>query len=141
MQYAIISLASRLQELASDFILSELVRRGISDLAPCHGDILASLFNGAEGCTLSELAGMTNRTKSTVSVLVDKLVASGYVVKTAGRQDTRTVQITLTDKGKSLRHVFEEISSAMNAKLLDGFKTYEAQALEDMLHRCTANFD
>ena len=139
MQYGIISHSSRLRDMASDIILSKLVQRGISDLAPSHGDILAQLFNGADGCTISELAGLTHRTKSTVSVLVDKLVASGYVMKTTGKADARTVQVTLTQKGWSLRGVFEEISLALNARLLCDFKEYEAQALEDMLRRCVAN--
>lgn len=140
MSYAVISLASLLQEKASAFILSELVRRGITDLAPCHGDILARLYAGSDGCTISELAERTHRTKSTVSVLVSRLSASGYVEKLPARKDSRAVQILLTEKGRSLRPVFEEISDTMNAKLLSGFKAFEAQALEDLLLRCTENF-
>ena len=69
---AIFSHASRLRESGNRFILAELEKVGLSDIAPSHGDILVRLL-ACEACNMSELAKQVHRTKSTVTALVEKL--------------------------------------------------------------------
>lgn len=64
-------LAGRLSEAASAFILESLKREGISELLPCHGDILHVLTE-QDTATVMELARLTHRSKSTVSALVTR---------------------------------------------------------------------
>ena len=52
---AIFSHASRLRESGNRFILAELEKVGLSDIAPSHGDILVRLL-ACEACNMSELA-------------------------------------------------------------------------------------
>ena len=47
---AIFSHASRLRESGNRFILAELEKVGLSDIAPSHGDILVRLL-ACEACT------------------------------------------------------------------------------------------
>lgn len=68
---AIFSHASRLRESGNRFILAELEKVGLSDIAPSHGDILVRLL-ACEACNMSELAKQVHRTKSTVTALVEK---------------------------------------------------------------------
>lgn len=67
---AIFSHASRLRESGNRFILAELEKVGLSDIAPSHGDILVRLL-ACEACNMSELAKQVHRTKSTVTALVE----------------------------------------------------------------------
>lgn len=67
---AIFSHASRLREAGNRFILAELEKAGLSDIAPSHGDILVRLL-ACETCNMGELAKQVRRTKSTVTALVE----------------------------------------------------------------------
>ena len=57
---AIFSHASRLRESGNRFILAELEKVGLSDIAPSHGDILVRLL-ACEACNMSELAKQVHR--------------------------------------------------------------------------------
>lgn len=134
----VVWLAARLVENANNFLQDELKAAGYADLSTSHGDILTSLFR-KDGKTVSEIARATHRTKSTVSVLVDRLVAGGYVEKRAHPQDSRAVGVWLTEKGRGFGKPLEEISEAMNEKLASGFRGHELEALTDFLMRCNEN--
>ena len=84
---AIFSHASRLRESGNRFILAELEKVGLSDIAPSHGDILVRLL-ACEACNMSELAKQVHRTKSTVTALVEKLERNGYVLRIPDPEDS-----------------------------------------------------
>ena len=68
----ILFLVSMLQERAFRFLSGELKRRGIPGVEPSHGATLRQLFlNGP--LPMSRLARLIDRTKPTVTVLVNKL--------------------------------------------------------------------
>ena len=52
---AIFSHASRLREAGNRYILEELEKAELSDIAPSHGDILVRLL-ACESCIIGELA-------------------------------------------------------------------------------------
>lgn len=134
----IVWLASRLVESANAFIARSLKEEGFPDVSPSHGDILASLVM-RDGKTVSELARATHRTKSTVSVMVDRLAANGYVEKRADAEDSRAVGVWLTEKGRGFEEPMRRISDAMNARLSEGFRAHETEALADFLARANEN--
>jgi len=76
----LIALMSRVTENANKLIVHELRKRGVEGIVPSHGGILLFLFD-EEKYTMRELAEKIYRTKPTVTVLVDKLVTLGYVIK------------------------------------------------------------
>ncbi|MCG5031495.1 MarR family transcriptional regulator [Mesosutterella sp. OilRF-GAM-744-9] len=135
----IVWLASRLLENANEFIRGELRREGAADLTPAHGDILNSLYL-RDGLSVSELARAARRTKSTVSVLVDRLAAAGYVEKRPSEEDSRAVGVWLTEKGRAFREREERISRRLNERLTRNLRGHEVAALEDFLERCAASF-
>ena len=52
------------------------------------------------GASLRELAELTLTDQSSVSVVVSRLVASGYVARRTSQSDARRTELTLTDSGR-----------------------------------------
>lgn len=132
---AIFSHASRLRESGNRFILAELEKVGLSDIAPSHGDILVRLL-ACEACNMSELAKQVHRTKSTVTALVKKLERNGYVLRIPDPEDSRGVLVRLTDKGRALEPAFEAISNGLQRLITDRLSEEEAALLDRLLDKC-----
>jgi DNA-binding MarR family transcriptional regulator len=135
----LIALISRIRENANKFLLNELKQRGVEGLAPSHGDILTTLYHH-ETVTMAELAERIHRDKSTVTVLVEKLVKSGYVKKIKSPADRRITNICLTEAGKALEPVFEEISEKLIHTAYQGFSAFEQEILIRLLERIQQNW-
>ena len=135
-----ISLISRIRERSSKFIMQKLSENGITGIVSSHGDIIGTLFE-IEKCTMTDLAKKIQRTKATLTVLVDKLVAGGLVVREKSTDDSRVTYIKLTPKCMKIRPVFEKISEELNAITHEGLSEEEAEMLETLLGRVNKNFE
>ncbi len=131
----IFSYASRLREIGNRFILSELKKAGLNDIVPSHGDVMARLLI-AETCNMGELAKHVRRTKSTVTVLVEKLERSGYVRREPDPADSRGVLVRLTDKGRALEPAFLSISAGLQQLIAERLDPEETALLEKLLKKC-----
>lgn len=129
-----ISNISRIRDRANRLIVRELENHCIEGIAPSHGDIMVQLFAGQQ-YTMRELADKINRSKPTVTVLVDKLVDCGYVAREKSDTDSRVSFICLTAKGLALKPVFDSISAKLNDLVYGGLNEDEAEALEKLLAR------
>ncbi len=127
--------ASRLREAGNAFILAELAKAGLHDIAPSHGDILAQLL-AEETLNMSDLALHAHRTKSTVTALVTKLEKNGYVERIPDLGDSRGVKVRLTEKGKALKPAFDNISEGLQRLILSKITEEEARLLECLLKKC-----
>ena len=134
---AILNYASRLREAGNAFILSELDKVGLTDIAPSHGDVLAQLLL-SDSRNMSELALLAHRTKSTVTALVTKLERNGYVERIPDPRDSRGVKVRLTDKGRELGPVFDTISDGLTELISRNLTEEEAEELERLLAKCVA---
>lgn len=132
---AIFSHASRLREMGNRFILAELGKAGLTDLAPSHGDVLVHLL-ACETCNMSDLAKRIRRTKSTVTTLVEKLERNGYVERLPDPADSRGVLVRLTGQGRALEPAFTAISSGLHELLAQRLSDEEAALLERLLAKC-----
>lgn len=132
---AILNYASRLREAGNAFILDELEKVGLKDIAPSHGIVMHLLFEAGE-LNMSELALRARRTKSTLTTLVTKLEKSGYVERLPDPTDSRGVKVRLTDKGKSLEPAFIAISDGLQNLILSKLTEDEAAQLEKLLAKC-----
>lgn len=136
----LVHLTSLLSAATQQYLAQSLADAGHAELEPCHGDVFVVLF-AEDHLNLTELARRSGRSKSTVSVMVRRLTALGYLEKAADDEDTRAVKIRLTAKGSALRPVFDHISQAMQDVITTGFTPKELSAFEDFLTRAKANFD
>ena len=135
-----VALMSRIREKANRFIVKELEERGVKGIVPSHGEIMVHLFDSKE-YAMKELAQKIHRTKPTVTILVDKLVEYGYVIKEKSLEDSRVTYIKLTEKGMELRPIFQEISDKLNALVYDGVTEQEAIFFEKMLFNINKRFE
>lgn len=134
----LIALIARILNDANQFLLYELKQHGIEGLAPSHGDILVTLYRH-ETITM-ELAERIQRDKSTVTVLVEKLVKAGYVQKSKDYTDRRITNICLTEKGKALNPIFQEVSKKLIDTAYQGFSEFEREILIRLLERVHQNW-
>ncbi len=135
-----ISLISRIHENANKLMLRELSQNGIEGIVPSHGEIMAHLFANEE-LTMKDIAERIHRSKPTVTVLIDKLVAYGYVQKAKSALDNRVTFIRLTPKGRDLQPVFQKVSSKLTARIYAGMSAADAVALEAVLIKIGHNLD
>lgn len=134
-----INTIGRIRKRANDFLLKELKDIGVTDIAPSHGDILATLFKYGE-CTMTEISNHINKDRSTVTALICKLTKLGYVSFKKDPVDNRSTIIYLTEKGKELEPSFIKISEKLYEKEYMGITTKEKEAFLKTLERIYDNF-
>jgi DNA-binding MarR family transcriptional regulator len=134
----IIGLISTIRDKANRLILKELKACNVEDIVPAHGGILVQLFLNQER-TMGEIARGVERTKSTVTVLVERLVALGYLETEKDSEDNRVTRVRLTKKGKSLEKVFWQVSENLLSRVYRGFSGEEKKGLIRLLARVNNN--
>ncbi len=139
-KYLAISMISQIRNEYTNYIENELKDRGIEGLVISHGNILDILYNNNGRLTMKEISEGINRSKSTVTQLVDKLLAYGYVTKEADSTDKRISYIVLTEFGMGIKKDFREISDRVIQEFFQGFTETEAETLLTLLDRVIHNF-
>ncbi len=140
MKYLAVFYASRIRKAANQFLIDELDKAGLKGIVPSHGDIINFLLSyGA--MPMQELAKKVDRTKATLTVLIDKLEKLGLVKRTRSSTDSRVILIELTQKGMDLKPVFEKISMELNEKVYKGFSDEEAELAELLMDRIRKNLE
>ncbi|MDA3045683.1 MarR family transcriptional regulator [Campylobacter sp. JMF_01 NE2] len=135
-----IFLSAQLVREANDYIINEFKRLEILGISPSHGDIFHYLFGG-KILSPAQIATKINRTKATVTTLLDRLEMDGYLVREKDKNDARSVNVKLTPKGESLKPKFDEISKNLNKILAKNFSEFELDALDTLLSRAIKNFN
>jgi MarR family transcriptional regulator, organic hydroperoxide resistance regulator len=134
----IVSLISKIRNKANRIIVGELRTRNIKGLSPSHGDILFFLFQ-SESSTMMELAKRIDRDKSTITALVKKLVAMGYVETTRSESDSRVTLVRLTEKGRQLKPAFDEISRTLLERIYGNCSSQEREVIVNGIERLLNN--
>lgn len=132
---------SKAKKRATKFIEEELKKRGINDLSHSHGSILSVLYKNDNGLKMKEIANLIGKNKSTVTELVNKLVKLGYIKKEKSQADKRVTLITLTDKGKGIRDIFDAISQNLIETAYQDFSKEEEETFLRLLKKLYTNFE
>lgn len=88
---------------------------------------------------MQELAKHTIKDKSTISSVVNKLEAGGYVTKEKDSEDARYTKLSLTPKAKEHKDALMQISEEMNQKLFDGLSNAEKAILFELIGKMYKN--
>jgi MarR family transcriptional regulator, organic hydroperoxide resistance regulator len=134
----VIDRIARIREKSNAFILAELSRRGVTGLAPSHGSLLAHLYQGGP-LPMGRLADLIRRKKNTVTTLVRKLEAAGYVGCRKDEGDNRVTLVALTAKAEAFRGDFETISRDLLRRVWGDMPPAEREVLMAGLERLEAN--
>ncbi|PRX32504.1 MarR family transcriptional regulator [Orenia metallireducens] len=134
-----IKLINLIRQEANNFLLKELKKIGLENIAPSHGDIFFVLFKNNE-LTMTEIANKINRDRSTVTTLVRKLMKLGYLDEKENPEDRRSSIIFLTKKGQGLKDDFDRISKKLYQMEYQGIKEEEKELFLKLLNKIYSNF-
>lgn len=109
-------------------------------------------FNGAQGrilyvlweyekLTISEIGRLTSLAKTTLTSMLDRMEVSGFVERTPDTQNRRQIIISITEKAKEYREVYDRVSNQMNTLFYQGFSESEVTEFEDKLKRIIKNLE
>lgn len=134
-----ISIIGKIKDAANQLIVRELVKRGHEGLAPSHGEILSLLLFKGE-LTKTEIAASINRERSTVTTLIKKLEALGYIKSRVNETDARSTIVSLTEKGQLMKTDFIEISEMLYERQYKGMTKGQIESFRRGLLKMHENF-
>ena len=116
------------------FALAVAARNVIGLYRPINGFGRGSLLALWEKSpsSLTELAGRLSLEPATLSPLVKRLEAVGYVTRARDAKDERALAVTLTEEGAALRAYAPAVPAGIVARL--GMPLTELEELRDRLH-------
>jgi DNA-binding MarR family transcriptional regulator len=120
-------------------VFSKLLReRGIHELNPAQGRIMFALWQ-EDRVPIASLAERTSLGKSTLTLMLDRLEASGLVRRVRSPSDRRAVLIERTAKDRALQKRYDEVSRRMTELFYAGLESAEIDAFEATLRRVLGN--
>ena len=130
-----LTLVERLHRRLLDVIKDEFDRRGRSDINSVQALLLYNI--GDKELTAGELRTRGYYLGSNVSYNLKKLVEMGFLDHQRSRVDRRSVRIKLTDKGRDVRDVVEQLygKHVRTVEQVGGISTEEFATLNKSLHR------
>lgn len=133
-----LKLISSLREEINKSLVSEMNKVGIEGLVPSHGDILSKLFQNGE-MPKSQIAESIKKDKSTVTTLINKLIKYGYVQTRKNPEDSRSILVSMTEKGLGLRPEVTVISERIFESLFTDINDDEREAFRNTLMKMIQN--
>ncbi len=131
-------LIARIHQTSGRIFEGILRQNDLDRITPAQGRILFVLWK-TDDIPIQELAQQTSLSKSTLTVMIDRLEAAGLVTRVPSKEDRREILIRLTDKDRSLRDVYARVSQEMADIALSGLDRQEIIDLEEKLSRILAN--
>lgn len=108
------------------------LRLGELDLQPGQDEFLVAMDEGIPR-SVSSVAQVLNIRPSTVLKLAERLVASGFLVRHPSRIDQRTVFVSITPHGLSMRSKVVALYDDLEADFVRHLKSSEVADLVDCL--------
>ncbi|WP_372806161.1 MarR family winged helix-turn-helix transcriptional regulator [Pontiella sp.] len=129
----------RIRERAALFIERELQNEEIHGILSAHGIIFFYLFQQQQPVPMKEIVEKTGRVKSTVTGMINTLEQHGYVEKKQSPEDRRVILVQLTEKGRSIRPAFENISTRLLEKIFGDMPDGDRETLVQLLSQVGMN--
>lgn len=117
LENSLFSYISRIRIKSCCFIENEAKKRGITLSYSYMRIIIILHFN--KKLSMKELTNRLGRDKSTVTSLVNKLEAEGYIKKTVCDFDKRMTYLELKDKSQEILDTIFEISEVFHEKVIE----------------------
>jgi DNA-binding MarR family transcriptional regulator len=104
--------------------------REVSELRATPGQLaLLRVLIDHEHCTMQELAEHLAVTPSTVTAMIKRLLAQGYVERNRDESDWRTVWVKPTERGRQVFAVFDQVRLASLCNRLEHLSAQEQTTL------------
>jgi DNA-binding MarR family transcriptional regulator len=137
----LIAVVSTLRYQAIEYLMIELRSRGIEDLVPSQGALLAMLYSRRGRATMKELVTASRRNKSTMTEMAKALERRGYLARERDPRDARGVVLALTPKAWGTRFSFERISDSLLKTAWGGMPQERRELLMVLLGEVEANLE
>ena len=131
-------LISKIKQIQGRIFEKLLAEHGIREFNGAQGRILFVLW-AEDDIPISALAARTGLAKTTLTSMLDRMEASGHIVRRTLPSDRRTVRIALTDGARGLKAQYDRVSAEMNDIFYAGFSDEEIQNLEAGLGKVLEN--
>ena len=131
-------LVARIHQIAGRIFSSILKKYDLGDISPAQGRILFVLWKN-DNVPIQRLAKETSLSKSTLTVMLDRLEAMGHVRRVHSKTDRREILIQLTEKDQALMGTYARVSEEMASIACAGFTKEELDDLEEKLARILTN--
>jgi DNA-binding MarR family transcriptional regulator len=131
-------LISKIKQIQDRVFAGVLAQHGIDQFNGAQGRILHVLWN-EDDIPISELSKKTGLAKTTLTSMLDRLEASGYLARQNDADDRRRIKIKLTDKAIAIKGQYDTVSQHMSGIFYDGFSEGEIAAFERHLDRILIN--
>jgi DNA-binding MarR family transcriptional regulator len=131
-------LVARIHQISGRIFETILKEHDLSEISPAQGRILFVLWKN-DNIPIQELAKQTSLSKSTLTLMLDRLEERGFLVRVPSQEDRREILIRLTEKDRSLQDTYARVSDSMMAISFSGFAADELTDLEHKLRRVLAN--
>lgn len=113
--YEAIQMIERLHRYFLDVVKMELDRKNVQDINNVQAMILYNI--GHDDMTVGELTLRGYYLGSNVSYNVKKMSENGYIEQERSVHDKRSIRVKLSDKGKELYAILNEMFARHNEKL------------------------
>lgn len=133
-------LISRIKQTGTRIFDRMLTQSGIDAFNGAQGRILYVLWQN-EDISISSLSAQTSLANTTLTSMLDRMEASGLIIRKPDPKDRRSRLIALTDKARALRDDYEQISQQMSERYYVGFTESEIVQFESYLQRVLANLE
>lgn len=131
-------LIAQIHQLGGRIFSGLLREHQLNEISPAQGRILFVLWQ-EDNISIQELAEKTSLSKSTLTIMLDRLEESGYIVRVPSRGDRRKILIRLTEKDRVLQDSYVEVSGEMIKICYAGFSSHQIDAFEKNLRRILGN--
>lgn len=133
-------LISRIKQTGTRIFDHMLAASGVDAFNGAQGRILYVLWQH-DGISISDLSAQTSLANTTLTSMLDRMEASGLVIRKSDPKDRRSKLIALTEKAKSLQEDYERISQEMSDLYYIGFSEQEISQFEAYLQRVLTNLE
>jgi len=131
-------LIAKIHQLAGRIFSRKLKEYHIDEINPAQGRIMFVLWRN-DGISINELAKKTSLGKSTLTSMLDRLEASGFIIRIPSPEDRRKILIKRTEKDKSFQDLYVQVSHHMTKLFYAGFSEKETDEFEQYLRRIFNN--
>ena len=131
-------LVAKIHQVGGRVFGRKLKEYGIDEINPAQGRILFVLWEN-DGIPIRDLSAKTMLEKSTLTSMLDRLEAMGYILRVPSKEDRREILIRRTEKDKAFQKRYLEVSDDMTRLFYRGLSEDEIDRLESDLARVLAN--
>jgi len=134
------SLVSQVHQISGRVFSRVLKKHGIDELNPAQGRILYVLWQ-EDGITQTGLADRTKLDKSTLAIMLARLVEEGQVERVRIEGDARKWLVRTTAKNRALHGAYTEASEEMTDLFYRGISETEIDRFEKTLRKILVNLE